>query len=251
MDPVLYRVEDGVGIVTLNRPARLNAIDTSLLESLNAVLALANEARDVDVILLEGAGRAFCAGDDLEEFETLSVTQEIVESFNERLQRVTRHLMLGPKPVVCAAQGWIVGGGAAWPLNADFTIVADNAAMFCPEAGFGLFPSGGVTILLAERCGPVAANEILWLKKQIDAQDMLALRLVHRVVPLAALAGEAMVLAQTLRTLPEASRRRFKQARVNDIRERLERALDFEARCCTEAAMDLTVRARTSAALRA
>ncbi|MEI9995596.1 MAG: enoyl-CoA hydratase/isomerase family protein [Rhizomicrobium sp.] len=250
MDRVLYAVKDGIATVTLNRPSRLNAIDTGLLEGLNAALAHAAEAPDVDVILLEGSGRAFCAGDDLEEFETLPINRQIIERFNERLQLVTRQLMLGPKPVVCAAQGWIVGGGAAWPLNADFCVAADDATLFCPEAGFGLFPSGGVTILMAERCGPALANEILWLKKKLNAAELLAARLVSRVVPRAEMAEEALALAQAIRALPEGSRRRFKEARANDIRARLERALDFEAACCVESALDASVRDRTSAALR-
>ncbi len=66
MEPVLYAVKDGIAVVTLNRPARLNAIDTNLLDGLNAHLARAMAANDVDVVLLEGNGRAFCAGDDLE-----------------------------------------------------------------------------------------------------------------------------------------------------------------------------------------
>jgi 2-(1,2-epoxy-1,2-dihydrophenyl)acetyl-CoA isomerase len=250
MAVVTYAVQDGTALVTLNRPDQLNAINRPLLDELVASLERAHAAADVDIIVLQANGRAFCAGDDLLEFAGQLPTTEVTDAFVNRLQDVTRRIMLGPKPVVCAAQGWIVGAGAAWPLNADFAIVAEDATLFCPEAKYGLFPSGGATILLAERCGPAIANDVLWLGKRLDATALHAQRIVNNVVPRDRLVEETMALAARLRALPAASRARYKQARIEAISRALERALAFEAQYCKEAPFDPAVQERVAAALK-
>jgi enoyl-CoA hydratase/carnithine racemase len=249
MTCVTYAQHDRVAVLTLNRPEQLNAINRPLLDQLVAGFDRAHESADVDVIVMQGSGRAFCAGDDLLEFTDLLPTAGAIDGFVGQLQDVTRRIMLGPKPVVCAAQGWIVGAGTAWPLNADFAIVGDDATLFCPEAKYGLFPSGGVTILLAERCGPVVANDVLWLGKRLDAAALEAHRLVSRVVARDRLQDEAMKLAAQLCALPAVTRRRLKRARIEAIAQPLERALALEAQYCKEAAFDPEVRERVARAL--
>lgn len=250
MAAVAYDARDGVAFLTLNRPDQLNAINRPLLDDLVTGLERAHGGEDVDAIVLQANGRAFCAGDDLLEFADLAPTPETVAAFVDRLQDVTRRIMLGPKPLVCAAQGYIVGGGAAWPLNADFTIVADDATLFCPEAKYGLFPTGGATILLAERCGPAVANDVLWLGKRLDATALQAHGIVSHVVPRDRLGEEALALAARLRALPATSRMRYKQARIEAIVRPLERALALEAQYCKEAPFDPAVRERIAAALK-
>lgn len=238
MEPVLHEVRDGIAFITLNRPQRLNAINFALLGGLVAELRSAMATDDAEVVLLQASGRAFCAGDDLEEFAHAEYTLDQVRAFNGRLQEVSRLMMLGDKPVVCAAQGWIVGGGASWLLNADFALADRTATLFCPEAGLGLFPSGGMTMLLAERCGPMAANEILWLGARRTAQELLDLRVISRMTAPGQLSADALTLAGQLRALPRASRLRLKRARSSDLRERLERALEVEFEYCVQAALD-------------
>lgn len=248
MPPVLYTERDGIAYVTLNRPERLNAINAALASGLVDALRRATASTSAEVIVLAGAGRAFCAGDDLDEFSAGGVDAAGAEAFIDALQEVTRLIMLGPKPVICAAQGWIVGGGAAWPLNADFCLVAHDAVMFCPEAAHGLFPTGGATVLLAERAGQALANRVLWLGERLGADQMLAAGLATAVAPASALMDEATALARRLMTLPAASRRRLKAARAADLADRLERAMAYEARYCLEAAFDLEARKRVAAA---
>ena len=250
LEPVIATERDGVAVIMLNRPTQLNAINRPLLDGLNAALERAKDNDAISAILVLAAGRAFCAGDDLREFAGLEPDVAIAEDFVAQLQKVTRNIMLGPKPVVCAAQGYIVGGGAAWPLNADFTVLADDAVLFCPEAKYGLFPSGGVSILLSERCGPALANDVLVLGKRLTATDMQKAGIATQLAARANLHEDAHALARKLTLLPAASRARFKQARQNDIRDRLERAMAFETRCCVAAATDPDVRARAIAALR-
>jgi enoyl-CoA hydratase/carnithine racemase len=248
MSPVLYAEHAGVARVTLNRPRRLNAINADLAAELAAALARAVASEAAEVVILDAAGRAFCAGDDLEELAAGKVDAAGAEAFVGQLQDATRAIMFGGKPVICAAQGWIVGGGAAWPLNADFCLVAEDAVLFCPEASHGLFPTGAASVLLPDRAGAVVANQVLWLGARLNAQHMVAHGLAHAAVPTDRLAQEADKLAYRLLDLPAVSRRRLKQARTHDLRERLERALAFETHCCLDAANDPEVRARVAAA---
>lgn len=244
MSEILFETHGPVGVITLNRPQRLNAINLQLLVGLNAALERATGDAAIDVILLQAAGRAFCSGDDLDEFT--GGMQDAAEAgrFIGELQQVTRRIVLGPKPVVCAAQGWIVGGGAAWPLNADFSVLADDAVLFCPEAGYGLFPSGGTTLLLPERCGPARAAQILWLGEKLNAERLRAERIFCEITPRSELAAASMMLAERVAALPAESRARYKQARARHLREPLEAALTYEAACCLDAALNSDVHRR-------
>jgi enoyl-CoA hydratase/carnithine racemase len=241
--PVKFHVEGCIAVITLSRPDRLNAISSALLDAFSACLVQA-EASVADVILLEAEGRAFCAGDDLAELAANEPTQEYATDFVARLQDISRRLMFGSKPVICAAQGYIVGGGAAWPLNADFSIVADNAILFCPEASWGMFPSGGVTALLPACCGPVRANEIIWRGVRVGATQLVANGIAGQLVPAAELAEAARALANEIANLPEASRRRMKKLRAHQWRERIETAMAIESRYCLESALDPAMRAK-------
>ena len=150
---VLYEVSDAVATVTLNRPDRLNAINPQLLDELVGALKNANADPAVHVILLTGAGRAFCAGDDLKEFDSQVGTEEETRAYIEKIQDVTRELCLNRKVIIGAVHGWAVGGGLEWVINCDFVVMADDARFFFPEISLGIFVTGGVTQLLTQQIG--------------------------------------------------------------------------------------------------
>lgn len=242
MPSVLYKVEAGVATISLNRPERLNAINLDLIEGLNVALDRAAGDANADVILLTGEGRAFCAGDDLVEFAQMAGEKSLAEGMINDLQGVTRRIMLGEKPVVCAARGWAVGGGASWLINADFLILADDAVIFCPEAAYGLFPTGGMTVLLNDRCGAERAARVLWLGERLTATHMYELGFTKDIFPANEIATHAIEIARRLADLPPVSRQRYKKARAAAIAPRLEQAMAFEAQCCLEASHDPRVR---------
>lgn len=246
MSPVLYDVESGVATISLNRPERLNAISRNLIESLNEAFDRAAADAAVKVILLTGEGRAFCAGDDLVEFTEMAGETSLAEAMINDLQGVTRRIMLGEKPVICAARGWAVGGGASWLVNADFLVLADDAVLFCPEATYGLFPTGGMTILLNERCGAEQAARVLWLGDRLTAARMAELGFTKDICPADDVAPRAIALARKIADLPATSRQRYKRARAAAIAPRLEQAMAFEAQCCLEASHDPAVRRRVA-----
>ena len=245
--PAKFHIEDRIAVVTLARPERLNAISSDLLDALVTALDQA-EASNADVILLQAEGRAFCAGDDLTELVANVPTSEYAADFVARLQSISRKLMFGSKPVICAAQGYIVGGGAAWPLNADFSVLADDAILFCPEANWGMFPSGGVTALLPACCGPVRASEIIWRGIRVNAAQLVADGIAGQAVPNAQLAETARALANEIADLPAASRRRMKALRSQQWQERIEAAMAIESRYCRESALDPEMRAKVKGA---
>lgn len=234
---VTFHIEDRIAVITLARGERLNAISSDLLNGFATALDQA-EASTANVILLQAEGRAFCAGDDLTELAASEPTADYAADFVSRLQDISRQLMFGSKPVVCAAQGYIVGGGAAWPLNADFSILADDAVMFCPEAKWGMFPSGGITTLLPACCGPVRANEIIWRGIKIGASDLVGCGIAGQYVPQAALVTTARALANDIADLPVASRKRMKALRLAQWQDRIETAMAIETRNCVESATD-------------
>lgn len=221
-----------VSVVTLNRPERLNAIGGNLLADLHDVLVRAQADPATRVILLTGAGRAFCAGDDLKEYAQQSATPDSIARTCEEIQQITRDLMFGPKLVVGAVHGYAVGGGFEWVLNCDLVVAADNLVCFFPEMGLGHFVTGGVTWLLPQALGHQRAMELMVLGERQDAQSLLRLGLVNRVVPLDRLLPEAIALAHQVASRSAGATTRLK--RVLSTQTQLAAALELEKR----AAMD-------------
>src|SRR5688572_20728793 len=203
MSAVLIRDDGAVRAITLNRPQRLNAIDMTMLDGLDAALAGAEAEAGVRAVLLAGAGRAFSVGDDLDAQQEISaaglgaVTRQV-----EVLQRISERMLFGAKPVVGAVQGWAVGGGFAWTLNCDFALWAEDARGFLPEIAYGLFVSGGASWLLPRLAGPAFAREMILRGRRMTAEAMFAAGIAHRVVSAGRLQAEALALAQELAALP-------------------------------------------------
>ena len=173
--------DHGVRSLVLNRPQRLNAMNQRLILDVAKAFNDANADADTRVILLTGAGRAFCAGDDRHEHQHPG-SREQARVFVESIQDATRAIVLGAKPVVGAINGWAVGGGLEWAINCDFPIWARSARGFFPEVSLNLFVTGGVTALLPALVGLVRAREMLYLGERYDAQTLHAWGVAWRVV---------------------------------------------------------------------
>ncbi|HEV2676768.1 MAG TPA: enoyl-CoA hydratase/isomerase family protein [Aliidongia sp.] len=193
---------DGVRIVTLNRPHRLNAIVPELLDDLNHALEAADRDPAIRAIVLTGAGRAFCSGDDLKDFGTQAADEPGTRAYIERIQDVTRNLVLGDTPIIGAIRGWAVGGGLEWVINCDFAIAAEGTRFFFPEIAWGVFVTGGVSELLPRLVGLQRARELIMLGERFDAAQAREWGLVYKVVPDATLRDEALNLARRIAALP-------------------------------------------------
>lgn len=229
MSSVLYETEDRLARITLNRPEVRNAVSRDLLRSLHVSFQDALGDAGIDVILLKGAGQDFCAGEDLVELERNLPDDAEATRMIELFQEVTRQIMLGGKPVICAVQGWAIGAGGAWPLNADFTVWAEDSRLRFPESRHGLFASGGVTALLEKTCGQGLARDMLWLGTTLKGGQLVQSGLTSELVPVERLEMAGMAMAKRLLSLPRESLTRYKQVQTGLIEEKLAAALKAEA----------------------
>jgi enoyl-CoA hydratase/carnithine racemase len=224
---VLSDLDQGVRTITLNRPDSLNAMNRALIDDLAQAFNDANADDATRAILLTGAGRAFCAGDDRHEHvhpESEAEARDLVDA----IQRVTQALVLGNKPVVGAINGWAVGGGFEWAINCDFPLWAESAKAFFPEVSLNLFVTGAVSSLLPAIVGLNKAKEMLMLGQRYDAASLHEIGVAWRVVEDEQLLAQAFAVALQLAQLPPLSVRAMKrvlnQAAAND----LNRAMQLE-----------------------
>lgn len=212
MSFAIHAVQGDVSVVTLNRPERLNAISGHLLVDLHAALQAAQNEPATRAIVLTGAGRAFCAGDDLKEFGEQSESPAAIAEHCARIQHITRDIMFGAKLVVGAVHGYAVGGGFEWVLNCDLVVAADNLVCFFPEMALGHFVTGGVTHLLPQTLGHQRTMELIVLGERQSALDLKALGLVNRVVPQDRMLDVALALAHEIATRSPGATARLKRA---------------------------------------
>ena len=235
---------NGVRIITLNRPHRLNAIVPELLEDLIAALTDADTDSGVRAIVLTGAGRAFCSGDDLKEFAAQSQNEAATRAYIERIQDVTRAMVLGDTPVIGAIRGWAVGGGLEWLINCDFSIAAEGTRCFFPEISLGVFVTGGVTELLPRLVGLQRARELIMLGERFDATQAHAWGLVWQVVSDEALMPASLALAQRIAALPPGPVRDLR--RILARRSCLDTALAAETEATVRGFLDPETAARVA-----
>ncbi|MEO8450737.1 MAG: enoyl-CoA hydratase/isomerase family protein [Gemmatimonadota bacterium] len=229
---------DGVRVMTLNRPTRLNAITPELVEDLTRELNSANQDSRVRAIVLTGAGRAFCSGDDLKDFESQLGDEAKVHAYADRIQAVTRSIMLGEKPVVAAINGWAVGGGLEWAINCDFAIAAEGSHFFFPEVRLGLFVTGAVTALLPRMIGAQKARELIYFGERFDAVQALEWGMLWKVVPEAELLSEAISLARRMAELPPRAVRDLKRIMTQAPSCSLEEVLAAETAATVQGFLD-------------
>ena len=205
---VLLEVRDGILTVTLNRPAKLNAIDSELAHQLLDAVNLAASDAQVRVLLLRGAGRAFCAGRDVGAPPT---EEDLV-----LVQSVAAALVGLPKPVVAAVHGWTVGAGLEWMLDADLVIAAESTRFKLPEAALGVFVTGGLTATLPASAGLARAKGLILLGEEFGAAQAHAWGLVWQVAADSELEAVARSLSERLAKLEPEVVRRFKKV-LNEV----------------------------------
>lgn len=217
-----------VSVVTLHRPQRLNAIGGELLVDLHDALVAAQNDPATRAIVLTGAGRAFCAGDDLKEFEQQAQSAASIAQHCDRIQQITRDIMFGNKVVVGAVHGYAVGGGFEWVLNCDMVVAADNLVCFFPEMALGHFVTGGVTHLLPQALGHQRTMELIVLGERQSAQDLMRLGLINRVVPSEQMLPVALEVAAQVAARSSGATRRLKRLLNSQLQHQLAGALELE-----------------------
>lgn len=196
--PILTSRDGAVGLITINRPATLNALDVPTLLELERALGDLEADDGVHVIIVTGAGeRAFVAGGDIADLDSRQGLAHYLD-FAEIVHRVFRRFETCDKPTVAAVNGWALGGGTELVLSLDIRIAADSAKFGLPEINLGLFPGAGGTQRILRQIPACRARELVFTGDQFTAAEAVAWGLVNRAVPKAELMAEAMATAQKI-----------------------------------------------------
>jgi 2-(1,2-epoxy-1,2-dihydrophenyl)acetyl-CoA isomerase len=223
-----WTVADGVGTITLDRPDALNSLEATLKRELLAVLREADRDRTVRAVVLTGAGRAFCAGQDLKERLAPGATPLDVE-VRERYNPIVLAVRRLSKPIVAAINGVAAGAGASLAFACDLRIAAEGASFVLAFGRIGLVPDSGASWFLPRLVGAARAAELLYLPDPLSAADALRIGLVSRVVPAAALMTEAGAIAARLAAGAPKALALTKRALDRSLEVGLAEALDHEA----------------------
>jgi 2-(1,2-epoxy-1,2-dihydrophenyl)acetyl-CoA isomerase len=229
---VVVRIHDGVGLIQLNRPEKMNAIGALTRKQLGDAIKQVERDDAVRVVVLTGSGRAFCSGADVTEMaqEGGMRTPEDVGNVlrNEYMPMLTR-LRTMPKPVIAAMNGPAVGIGASYALACDIRIATPEAYILEAFVNIGLAPDGGVSWLLPRLAGTGIAYEMFFTGKPLQAADAYRLGVINRLVPADRLEAEVRELAAQLVAQPRGAMAGAKRALTHALESSYEEALEFES----------------------
>jgi 2-(1,2-epoxy-1,2-dihydrophenyl)acetyl-CoA isomerase len=231
-EDLLAHVEDGIAVLTMNRPDRRNALSRALLDALARVLAEVEADDEVACVVLTGAGGAFCAGGDVKD---MAAGGDGV-SYDAQVQRQRRnhHETAGrlhrmPKPTIAALPGAAAGAGLSLALACDLRYAADTAFLTTAFARVGFAGDYGGTWFLTQLVGPAKARELYFFAERVDAAEALRLGLVNAVFPADAVHDEALERARRLAAGPRLAHRYMKENLNRALTGTLEESLDLEA----------------------
>lgn len=208
-----YEVNGQVGVITINRPKALNALNSEVLDDLNAVFDDVDQ-NEVRCLVLTGAGdKSFVAGADIGEMSTL--TKEEGEAFGKKGNDLFRKIETFPLPVIAAVNGFALGGGNEIAMSCDFRICSDNAVFGQPETGLGITPGFGGTQRLARLVSPGYAKQLIYTARNIKADEAFRIGLVNQVTTQEELLPACLKLANVIAGNAPIAVRNCKKA-VND-----------------------------------
>jgi 2-(1,2-epoxy-1,2-dihydrophenyl)acetyl-CoA isomerase len=230
MSSILVSLEAGVLAITLNRPDKLNAFTPEMHELLRKALGRAADEAEVRAVLLTGAGRGFCAGQDLSErnVEPGAAPIDLSVSIGSNYNPLVRRLRALPKPVVCAVNGVAAGAGANIALACDIVLAARSASFVQSFSRIGLVPDSGGSYFLPRRVGAARAMGLALLGEKLSAEDAERWGLIWKTVEDAKLLDEARALATKLATGPTKGYGLVKKALQASEGNLLDAQLDLE-----------------------
>ena len=194
---LLHEIQDGIGLLTLNRPDVMNAVNRALLAELHAILQTWRRDPAVRVIVVTGAGeKAFSAGADLKERATLQPDE--VRQFLALIRDTFTLVETMPQPVIAALNGLALGGGLEFALACDIRLAAESASLGLTETALGIIPGAGGTQRLPRLIGPGRAKEMIFTARRVPAREAEAWGLVNRVVPDGDLQQAAIAIAKQM-----------------------------------------------------
>ena len=196
-ETIIVETKGRVGIVRLNRPNALNALNAQLIKELSAALDAFEADDGVGCIVITGSDKAFAAGADIKEMQAKTYMSAYKEDFISKWYRVSE----ARKPIIAAVAGFALGGGCELAMMCDIAIAADTAKFGQPEIKLGVMPGSGGTQRLIRQVGKAKAMELCLTGRMMDAAEAERANLVARVVPAAQLMEEAMKTAEAIASM--------------------------------------------------
>lgn len=216
----------GVGLVRLNRPQALNALNSQLTAELFSALEAFDSDESIKCMILTGSDKAFAAGADIKQMEnTDAVTMFAGQDFTNwtRLTRLR-------KPLIGAVSGWALGGGCEMAMMCDMLVVSETAKFGQPEIGIGIMPGAGGTQRLTRAVGKALAMEICLTDRRLSAQEALHYGLVNAVYPVDTYLAETVKLAEKIAAMPGVAVKMIKDAINRSFELSLTESLNYEKR---------------------
>src|SRR5213082_3762646 len=229
---VMVHVHDGVGLIQLNRPEKMNAIGALTRQQLGEAIKQAERDDAIRVVVLTGSGRAFCSGADVTEMAPgagMRTPEDVGNVLRNEYMPMLMRLRTMPKPVIAAMNGPAVGIGASFALACDIRIATPEAYLMEAFVNIGLAPDGGVSWLLPRLVGTGVAYEMFFTGKQLSAADAHRLGVINRIVPAEKLEAEVRELAAQLAAQPKQAMAAAKRAVNHALESSYEEALEFES----------------------
>lgn len=191
---ILVEKQGRVGLIRLNRPKSLNALDSTLIREMNSALADFDRDNDTGAIVITGDERAFAAGADIKEMVESSAVDMLLRDNISAFDEIRKI----KKPVIAAVSGWCLGGGNELAMSCDMIVASESARFGQPEINLGVIPGAGGTQRLTHAVGKAIAMEMVLNNRTLTAEEALNLGLVNRVVPVENFLDEALQLADEI-----------------------------------------------------
>lgn len=229
-ETILFTINEGVATITLNRPEIFNAFNEKLSYELQDAFKQTNQDTSVRAVILTGAGKAFCSGQDLREVAALD-TQSLSDSLEKRYHPIIRSMRSLPKPIICKLNGVAAGAGCSLALACDLIIASSQAVLVEAFINIGLVLDSGSSFFLPRLVGSLKAFELSTLGSKVNANEALGLGLVNQVVPPEELDATVAALVVRYANAPTKAIGLIKKMLNKSFSATLDDMLDYEAYC--------------------
>ncbi len=223
---ILTSSADRAGLIQLNRPQQLNALNAKVMEEVAVALEQFDQDERIGCIVITGNQRAFAAGADIKEMADASAVEMLRSDNIARWDRIKKI----KKPIIAAVSGYCLGGGCELAMSCDLILASESAQFGQPEINIGVMPGAGGTQRLTRAIGKSKAMEMILTGRYLDARDAEQLGLVSRVVPVEVYLDEALKLANEIAARPPIAVRFAKEAINKAFETSLSDGLEFERR---------------------
>ena len=221
-----YEKQENIGILTINRPEALNALNSTVIGDLEQAITEVEKDAELGALIITGEGRSFVAGADIGEM--VNYTADDAKRFSHHGNNTMMHITRFPSPVIAAVNGFALGGGCELSMSCDIRLCADTAVFGQPEAGLGITPGFGGTQRLARLVGMGMAKQLIYTAKNIKADEALRIGLVNAVYPLEELMPAAEKMAETIAKNAPIAVRACKKAINDGMQVDIDRAVAIE-----------------------